>query len=585
VRRPRSLILIFTATILLAVAALQVTDLGWRRARALTAADVRATNLSSMLAEYVRGSFVLADTSLRQLVIHGKRVGGAKGSGDEWTPILSAAQAALPGSGSLSVTDAAGTIRHSTLPAIVGQPRKDTYIFQRLASDPGEELIVDRPFLARDGRYVLPVGRRLETREGQFDGLVVWVVIPDAFRDYFRSVDVGRDGAIWVFHPDGIVVFQEPSETSHINESAAGHPLLGAALSHQTGILHGPLEQDGITYLSGYKALGSPPLIVAVSLSEREVLADWRSQARTAAAGFGALSITLIALASILVRQIDARTRAEQELARVQALEAEHLREANEQLAAALERATEARRETEAAGRLKDEFLMTLSHELRTPLNAIAGWVRMLIGGTVAPDKQPQALAAIERNAQAQTRLVEDLLDVSRGIGGKLQIDARPVNIAEVVLGAVETLRPAMVAKSITFETDVDPTLAPIQADPDRLQQVVWNLLSNAIKFTPERGSVRLRVAAAGTNVEIDVRDSGVGIAPEFLPFVFDRFRQADARLNREFGGLGLGLSIARHLVELHGGSLSAHSDGLGHGASFRVLLPRGRLKAEAVRA
>jgi signal transduction histidine kinase len=551
VRRPRSLILIFTATILLAVAALQVTDLWWRRAKALKAADARAQNLSSILAEYVRGSFALADTSLRQLVIHGRRVGGARASREEWDPILKAAQTALAGSGSVSVTDADGIIRYSTLPAVVGQSRKDTYVFQHLSSDSDEDLIVDRPFPARDGRYVLPVGRRLETPDGRFDGLVVSVVIPDAFREYFRTVDVGQEGAIWVFHPDGVVLFREPSPASHINESAADNPLLRAALGHGTGVLRGPVEKGGISYLSGYKALGSPPLIVAVSLSQREVLADWRSQARTTATGFGALSIALIALALILKRQ-------------------------TEQLAAALTRETETRREIEAAGRLKDEFLMTLSHELRTPLNAILGWSRMLTTGTVPEERRAQALAAIERNAQAQTRLVEDLLDVSRGLGGKLHIEPREVDVAEVVLGAAETLRPAMLAKRISFTVDVDRTLPPIQADPDRLQQVVWNLLSNAIKFTPERGSVQLRAAAAGTNVEIVVRDSGVGIDPDFLPFVFERFRQADARLNREFGGLGLGLSIARHLVELHGGSLSVHSEGLGHGAAFRVLLPRG---------
>jgi signal transduction histidine kinase len=340
-------------------------------------------------------------------------------------------------------------------------------------------------------------------------------------------------------------------------------------------VIRDPLEPGGTSYVTAYHSLGAPPLIVAVSLSEREVLADWRSQARTAAAGFGALSLTMVGLALILFRQMEARTRAERELARVRELEAEHLRDANERLAVALERATEARRETEAAGRLKDEFLMTLSHELRTPLNAIAGWVRMLISGIVTPEKQPQALAAIERNAQAQTRLVEDLLDLSRGLGGKLQIDARPISVADVVLGAVDTLRPAIVAKRITFEMDVNRTLPLVHGDPDRLQQVVWNLLSNAVKFTPAGGTVQLRVASAGSAIEIAIRDSGVGIAPEFLPFVFERFRQADARVNREFGGLGLGLSIARHLIELHGGSLTAESEGLGKGATFRVLLPR----------
>ncbi|MEO5894757.1 MAG: ATP-binding protein, partial [Vicinamibacterales bacterium] len=474
-----------------------------------------------------------------------------------------------------SVTDADGVIRHSTIAEIVGQPRNQTYVFKQLASGTSDELVVDLPFRARDGRYVLPAGRRLDTADGKFDGLVVAVVLPDDFREFFGSVDVGEEGVITLLHPDGVVLIRDPSTAGPIGQSAKDSPLLGAALGHPDGVSRGALGPAGAAFVSAYHTLGAPPLIVAVSLSEREVLADWRSQARTAAAGFGALSLTMVGLVLILFRQMKARMRAELELASVREAEAEHLRDANEQLAAALERATEARRETEAAGRLKDQFLMTLSHELRTPLNAIAGWVRMLISGALSSDKQPQALAAIERNAQAQTRLIEDLLDLSRGLGGRLQIDPRSTNVADVVLGAVDTLRPAIVGKRIAFETDIDRTLPPVDADPDRLQQVVWNLLSNAIKFTPELGAVRLRVQAAGSNVEIVVRDSGVGIAAEFLPFVFERFRQADARLNREFGGLGLGLSIARHLVELHGGSLTAESEGLGAGATFRVLLPR----------
>ncbi|MEO6214282.1 MAG: ATP-binding protein [Vicinamibacterales bacterium] len=574
-RRPQTLVLIFTASILLAAGALQVADLWWRHARALNAAEARAADLSSILAEYVRGSFALADTSLRQLVIHGRRVGGAQAPAEVWDPILLAARTALPDSGSVSVTDADGIIRPSTLRAIGGQPRNQTYVFKHLAAGTADELIVDVPFRTPN-RYVVPVARRLETPAGTFDGIVVAVVMPEAFRAFFRSVDVGTGGVISVFHPDGVVLFREPSTEDPLGESAKDHPLLTAALSGQApGVLRASLTRDGPAFVSSYRRLGSPPLVVAVSLNQRELLADWRSQVRTAASEFGVLSLTLAGLAVILFRQMNARTRAERELARVLALEAIRLRETNEQLAAALAQATEARRETEAASRLKDEFLMTLSHELRTPLNAIVGWIRMLTTGAIADDRRPHALAAIERNAQAQTRLVEDLLDVSRAIGGKLQLVAQPISVADVVFAAVETLRPAIVAKGISFETDVDRTLDPILADPDRLQQIVWNLLSNAIKFTPDRGTVQVRVAAAGSNVEIVVRDTGVGIAPEFLPYAFERFRQADARLNREFGGLGLGLSIARHLVEIHGGTLSAHSEGLGLGATFRVLLPR----------
>jgi signal transduction histidine kinase len=184
-----------------------------------------------------------------------------------------------------------------------------------------------------------------------------------------------------------------------------------------------------------------------------------------------------------------------------------------------------------------------------------------------------------------QTHLIEDLLDVSRAISGKLQLKVEPVNVGEAVLAAVETLRPAIASKGLAFETDVDTTLAPILADTSRLQQVVWNLLSNAIKFTPSGGTVRLRVSEGAGGVEITVHDTGAGIPEAFLPFVFDRFRQADAGTRRETGGLGLGLAISRHVVELHGGTITAQSRGEGTGATFRAFLPRHASTAGAVSA
>jgi signal transduction histidine kinase len=315
------------------------------------------------------------------------------------------------------------------------------------------------------------------------------------------------------------------------------------------GIMRGPVEPGGSSFVTAFRKLSSPPLIVAVSLEEADILADWRAQRRTSTIALAGLALTVAVFVGVLFRQMNA-------------------------LGAALERERDARQQAEVASRLKDEFLMTLSHELRTPLNAIAGWVKMLRTGTLPLESRQRALETIERNAQSQTRLVEELLDVSRAISGKLQIEARPVNPADPALAAVETLRPAIIARRLQFETDVDRTLPPIMADPDRLQQIVWNLLSNAIKFTPAEGVVHLHVGRAGTNVEISVRDNGPGITPEFLPFVFDRFRQADAGPRREQGGLGLGLAIVRHLVELHGGTVTAESAGLGRGATFRVVLP-----------
>ena len=217
---------------------------------------------------------------------------------------------------------------------------------------------------------------------------------------------------------------------------------------------------------------------------------------------------------------------------------------------------------------------MTLSHELRTPLTAIFGWVRMLATKPFSEEERTRALGAVERNARAQTRLIDDLLDVSRAISGKLRLEPRPVQVPDAVRAAIDTVAPAIEAKAIHLDLRVEPGLGSIQADSDRVQQIVWNLLSNAIKFTPAEGTIGVSVAQAGDGVEIVVSDSGIGIHPEFVPYVFERFRQADAGTRRRFGGLGLGLAIVRHLVELHGGSARAESGGEGRGATFRVTLP-----------
>jgi signal transduction histidine kinase len=575
-RRPKFNIIVFTATVLVAVAGLVTADLLWRRDGVLKAADTRAANLSTVLAEYIRGSFASTDAALRQLAVHGRRIGGPSASHDEWDPILAAAKAALPESGSITVTDSAGTIRHSTIKALVGESRRDSYIYQRLSMAGVDELVLDRPYLARPEprEYIIPIGRPLLTAAGQFDGLLVATVMPQAYRTFFGTIDVGIDGVISVLHPDGVVLFREPSETSRINEAAADDPLLKLAQQQPMGLVDAPLAPGGPTYISAYRTVGHPPVVVAVSLSEDDVLDDWRRQRRVSATAFGALTLTLWAIVVVLFRVVDARERAERELQHVQELEAGRLRDVNERLESALEREQRARQETEAASYLKDQFLMTISHELRTPLTAISGWAHVLATGQMDPAHQSKAIAAIGRNAHAQTRLIDDLLDVSRAISGKLRLEPRMINVADVLRAAVETVSPAMAAKRITFEADLDAATPQILADPDRLQQIVWNLLSNAIKFTPEGGTVRLRLARTGHQVEIVVSDSGGGIPADFLPHVFERFRQADEGAKRRFGGLGLGLAIVRHLVELHGGTVSATSDGEDRGATFRVTLP-----------
>ncbi|HJR08549.1 MAG TPA: PAS domain S-box protein [Pyrinomonadaceae bacterium] len=230
--------------------------------------------------------------------------------------------------------------------------------------------------------------------------------------------------------------------------------------------------------------------------------------------------------------------------------------------------------DAQESSRLKDEFLATVSHELRTPLTAILGWAHMLRTGQFNSDSAAKAFETIERNARAQAQLIDDLLDVSRIITGKLRIDVRPVDPNSFIEAAIESVRPAAEAKGVRVQKIVDTGVVTVSGDPVRLQQVVWNLLSNAIKFTPRGGRVQVRLERINSHVEIGVSDSGSGIAQEFLPYVFDRFRQADQRTTRQYGGLGLGLSIVRHLVELHGGTVRAESQGEGQGATFTVLLP-----------
>jgi signal transduction histidine kinase/ActR/RegA family two-component response regulator len=240
-----------------------------------------------------------------------------------------------------------------------------------------------------------------------------------------------------------------------------------------------------------------------------------------------------------------------------------------------LERESTARTEAEESNRLKDEFLATVSHELRTPLTAILGWSRMLEAGTISDPMAARAIETIRRNAQSQAQIIDDILDVSRVITGKLYLDLHPIDLAPVIEAAINVVRPTAEAKGIRIETEFDAQPTVITGDANRLQQIVWNLLSNAIKFTPSGGSVSLSVHEIGTQVEVRVTDTGQGINRDFLPFVFDRFRQADSTSTRQHGGLGLGLAIARHLVEIHGGTIMAESPGEGKGATFSVRLPR----------
>lgn len=267
---------------------------------------------------------------------------------------------------------------------------------------------------------------------------------------------------------------------------------------------------------------------------------------------------------AVVFKDISARKRVEDERAQL------------------LTRERAARREAEEASRLRDEFLTTVSHELRTPLTAILGWVQLLRGGRLPPDKHGRALETIERNARAQAQLIEDLLDVSSIMAGKLRLEVTAVDLPAIIEAALETVRPAAEAKGLHLRASLTAD-CPVMGDTQRLHQVVWNLLANAVKFTPQGGQVHVQLARHEASVEVTVTDTGVGIDPEFQPHAFRRFRQANGATTRAHGGLGLGLSIVRQLVELHGGTVRVFSEGVGRGASFTVRLPLTLLPQRAV--
>jgi PAS domain S-box-containing protein len=283
----------------------------------------------------------------------------------------------------------------------------------------------------------------------------------------------------------------------------------------------------------------------------------------------------LVGFAKVTRDLSDRKRHEEERLARVGAEEARRLAELNQARANAVaEELRQARDKAQQASRLKDDFLATVSHELRTPLHAILGWARMLEDGALTPEKRVSALQTITRNALAQTQIIDDLLDVSRIIAGQLRLDVDLVDINQIVGAAIDVVRPAAEAKGVALQWMLNPDAGVIKGDAGRLQQILWNLLTNAVKFTPRGGRVHVTLHRADSYAQIDIADTGKGIAPQFLSRVFDRFTQQDASNTRTAGGLGLGLAIVKHLVELHGGTVEAFSEGENTGATFTVRIP-----------
>ncbi|MDQ2942293.1 MAG: ATP-binding protein, partial [Candidatus Dormibacteraeota bacterium] len=348
-------------------------------------------------------------------------------------------------------------------------------------------------------------------------------------------------------------------------------------LGEQTGGAGAPENQD-MTAGGRTTAAGNREGAVAAR-EERAALREDAADVREEAA---ALREETSTVREETVRAREEAARAKSELEQLLA----QLREANERLVVGTVRAQTETEDAEQANHLKDEFLATVSHELRTPLNAVLGWARMLGSKQLPPDRARHAIATIERNASALAHLIDDLLDVSRIVAGTLQLTPLPVDLVAVAQAALDDVRPLAATKNVHlgFSPDLE-ALEPVSGDAGRLQQVIWNLLVNAIKFTPEGGRVGVFIEHSNDHMEVRVVDTGQGISPDFLPHVFERFRQADGATTRRHTGLGLGLAIVRQLVELHGGTVHAASQGVGRGATFTVRLPISAGEAQAGQA
>jgi signal transduction histidine kinase len=547
-----------TIGVLALMSAFRFADLRNARQDTLEAARARADNLALILSAYIGESFRAADASLRQLQLHSRRIGGPDAPGPAWGPSLTSAKAGLTGVGAITVVDREGIIRHSTRPQLEGQSRRDEFLTRHVLKATTDDLLIGTPFLTQTlpdapSQVIIPIARRLATSDGVVEGSIVASFRPEAPRALLREVNVGARGTITVLHTEGVVLFREPAASNPIGESAAGNPIFAAARERPSGVLEMPLAVGGSVMLTAFRATATPPLIFAVSAERDELLATWRREAVDSALIFGGVSVVLAAVLVILFRQMDATSAAQ---------------------LAVLDRERELRRGAEAANALKDEFLMNVSHELRTPLTAIQGWARMLSQGAVPERNRERAIKTIERNAEAQRRLIEDLIDVSADARGKLRVDIRPVQPVDVIRSAIDAAALAASAKSIRIDDALAPDLGEVRADPARLQQIVLNLLANAVKFTPDGGTVRVTAARERHELVITVSDTGIGISPAFLPYVFDQFRQEDSGPTRRFSGLGLGLSITRSLVALHGGSVAAMSEGPGKGATFAIRFP-----------
>ncbi len=559
-RRGFKLAVGLAATLALAmIVAARVVDLRSRRGQLLDLGERRAANLAVILAGYLRQTFAAVDASLRQLALHSRRIGGPGAPESDWAPALMSARTALTATGSITVVDSSGIIRHSTQPAILGQSRRDQYVFRRLASDNTDDLVADTPFRTVAGKleYMIPLGRRLSSPEGAFRGIIVATFIPDELREVFRSADVGTRGMVTVFHRDGFIVFREPSGQNPIGQVATTQPLFEAARRvGGNGVFVGRADPSGPVFRTVFRALPDRDLIVAVSLAEDDLLGEWRRD-RAISIGVGALIAAALATILFLIfREMDTRAAAQETLSRSQRLE--------------------------SIGRLTGG----VAHDFNNLLTVILGNV-MLIKDGLGRDSieaTEESVSQIERAAARGAALVRQLLAFAR----RQPLQPRTVDLEDMVRESKPMLD-RVLGEDVTLDSTIVPGDRPFLAtvDPVGAESALLNLCINARDAMPNGGAITIalmRVAFdeqdARTNAEVvpgsyvlmSVSDTGTGIPDEHLSHLFEPFFTT-----KDVGrGTGLGLSMVYGFVKQSGGLVRVESR-VGRGTTIKLYFPEAR--------
>ncbi len=558
-RRTRKLSISLLALFaLVGLAGLRGADLFERREQILRAGDQRAANLTLILDGYLRQTFAAADASLRQLTIAGHRIGGAHAPSTAWLPILRSAWAGLTAIGSLSVTDAEGIIRHSTLPEIIGESRRGNFVFQRLVSATADVLVADTPVQTRfaPGRPIaIPLARRLTNKTGSFDGVVVATLIPDSLRGFFRKVDVGREGIVTVWHLDGVVLAREPSGSNPIGETASGYALFDRMLrSGDSDVFRGSSTLGAPISRHAYRKLSDLRIALSVSLSEHELLDEWRSDSAMSIAVLGLLAAMVVAYLVVTFRQMDVRAAAELAASRSQRLE--------------------------SLGQLTGG----VAHDFNNLLTVILGNASLLkLEASGQGAATSEYLDEIERAATSASELTRQLLAFAR----RQPLQPRIVDANELVT-ATRPILARTLGANVTLKIKVSAMPCVCRLDPVQAETALLNLCVNARDAMPNGGILLIESArvtldrdyarqnadvTAGPYVMIAVNDGGTGIAPEHLARVFEPFFTTKGPAQ----GTGLGLSMVYGFVKQSGGHIKVYSE-LGHGTAVKMYFPEAAL-------